>query len=91
MRSCDLQIHSPPFFFEVHLWHPVIDAESICTIDTEETTFKLVKQTAEEWPELVANLTRQEALEVKKKAIDAAHEKAKRELEENKGKRPKKV
>lgn len=80
-----MQIHSPPFLFEVCLWQPVIDNESTCTIDTEETTFKLLKQTPEEWPALTANLTRQEALEVKKKAIDSAHEKAKHQLEEIKG------
>lgn len=45
-----------------------------------------MKETAEEWSSLGANVTRQEALVIKKLAIDEYQARAKLKMENNKGK-----
>lgn len=58
------------------LWTSVVDAESKCTITNEEVVFHLIKEVSEHWPQLSAEISRQEALLVKRKAIEDAQSKA---------------
>uniref|UniRef100_A0A1B6KSX5 Dynein axonemal assembly factor 4 n=1 Tax=Graphocephala atropunctata TaxID=36148 RepID=A0A1B6KSX5_9HEMI len=74
--SCYLKIHSPPFLFEVCLWQPVVESECSCTVVDGEATFRLVKKLAASWPQLAADLSRQEALQVKTRAIEEVQTKA---------------
>ncbi|KAG8274127.1 Dynein assembly factor 4, axonemal [Homalodisca vitripennis] len=65
-------IHSPPFLFEVCLWQPVEESECSCTVTDEEAVFQLVKKLETNWPSLAADISRQEALQVKTRAIEEA-------------------
>ncbi|XP_054288831.1 dynein axonemal assembly factor 4-like [Macrosteles quadrilineatus] len=87
-----LKIHSPPHLFEICLWKPIVEAESSCSITNGEAIFSLVKQTAETWPCIAADISRQEAVKVKQEAIEVAQARAeerRKEIAATKDKRQK--
>lgn len=53
-----------------------MEAESSCNITNGEAIFSLVKQTAETWPCIAADISRQEAVKVKQEAIEEAQARA---------------
>lgn len=72
--------------FEICLWQPIVEAESCCTVANGEAIFRLVKETAETWPFISAEVNRQEALQIKQKTIEEAQAKAEVQRKEIAGK-----
>lgn len=70
-----MQLHFPPFFFELCLAHTIQEETSCCRLTRDEAVFELVKGTKEQWETLIADLTKTEILALKQQAVDQYHEK----------------